>query len=441
MHPRPPLAASRSLEGSGDIMRRMFIVYEVLLYLVFVLVLPFFLLTGFLRGKYLANFPERIGFYRTPAGPHDLWIHAVSVGETLASRPVVDEVLRRRPGTSIVFTTTTITGQAQAQRLFPEATVTYFPFDFSTSVKRFLDHHRPRVFAAMETEIWPNATRLSRARGLRLVLANGRLSDRSFPRYRAIRPIVKRILRYYDRVLVRDESDRRRFIAIGAPAASVETTGNVKFDFAPDENPLPIAAELESLIANRPVLILGSTREGEEELIIPELKRFVDEKNAFIILAPRKPERFETVVALVNAASIPFVRRSELTESRKPQAASLLLLDTVGELARMYRYATVAFLGGSLVPTGGHNPIEPAAAGVPVCFGPHMTNFREIASTFLENQAAVEVRSAAELMAFARRMIDDPRARRSYGERARQTVEQNRGAAARTAAHIVELLA
>ena len=413
----------------------MFVLYEVLLYLVFVLALPFFLITGLLRGKYLANFPERIGFYRSPSAPHDLWIHAVSVGETLASRPVVDEVLRRRPGTSIVFTTTTLTGQAQARRLFPEATITYFPFDFSASVRRFLDHHRPRVFAAMETEIWPNVTRLSRARGLRLMLANGRLSDRSFPRYRIFRPIVSRILRNYDRVLVRDAGDRERFIAIGAPAEAVETTGNVKFDFALDDKPLPIRAELESLIAGRRVLVLGSTREGEEEMILPLLKPFIEKYDAFAIIAPRKPERFDAV-----AAMMPMVRRSQL-DNRQPTTDNVLLLDTVGELTRIYPFATVAFVGGSLVPTGGHNPIEPAAAGVPVCFGPHMTNFREIASTFLENDAAVEVRSPEELIAFATRMFDDPAARRAYGERARNTVDQNRGAAARTAERIVELLA
>ena len=151
----------RTANCEPDMIRRMFIAYEVLLYLVFLLVLPFFLITGLLRGKYLSNFPQRIGFYRTPAAAHDLWIHAVSVGETLASRPVVDELLRRRPKTSIVLTTTTITGQTQALRLFPDATITYFPFDFTSSVTRFLDHHRPRVFAAMETEIWPNVTRLS----------------------------------------------------------------------------------------------------------------------------------------------------------------------------------------------------------------------------------------------------------------------------------------
>jgi 3-deoxy-D-manno-octulosonic-acid transferase len=272
-------------------------------------------------------------------------------------------------------------------------------------------------------------------------MANGRLSDRSFPRYRALRPIIRRILRDYDRVLARDEGDRQRFIAIGAPPAAVETTGNVKFDFAVDEKPLAIGSQLLSLIAGRRVLILGSTREGEEEATLPELERFINEKDAFVIIAPRKPERFEVVAGLLTTTSIPFVRRSELTADRQAPAARLLLLDSVGELPRVYRYATVAFIGGSLVPTGGHNPIEPAAAGIPVCFGPHMTNFREIASTFLENDAAVEVRSSSELITFAARMFDDEVARREYGDRARRTVEQNRGAAARTAQRIVELLA
>jgi len=412
----------------------MFVAYEVLLYLVFILALPFFLITGLIRGKYLTNFPERMGLYRTPVRQHDIWIHAVSVGETLASRAVIDELLRRRPATSIVFTTTTITGQEQARRLFPDATVTYFPFDFSASVKKFLDHHRPKVFAAMETEIWPNVTRIARNRGLRLALANGRLSDRSFPRYRMLRPIVSRILGLYDRVLVREEGDRQRFIEIGAPASAVEVTGNVKFDYTPDPKPLEIAAALQTLIAGRRVLILGSTREGEEEMILSGLAKFIAAKNAFAIVAPRKPERFDAVAALMK--DVQFVRRAAIGERR----ADALLLDSVGELARVYAFGTVAFVGGSLVPTGGHNPIEPAAAGLPVCFGPHMTNFREIAAAFLQAQGAVEVKSPDDLYAFASRMFDDESARRAYGERARKVVEQNRGAAGRTAQRIIELL-
>jgi len=415
--------------------RAMFVLYEVLLYLVLLLALPYFLLTGMLRGKYLANFPERMGFYKSPAAAHDLWIHAVSVGETLAARPVVDEILRQRPATTIVFTTTTMTGQAQARRLFPEATVTYFPFDFATSVKRFLGHHRPRVFATMETEIWPNATRLSRAQGLRLLLANGRISDRSFPRYRLARPFVASVLRQYDRILAREETDRERFIAIGAPAANVETSGNVKFDYVPDDRPLEIAPRLASLIAGRKVLVLGSTMEGEDEALIPELERFIAAHNAFVIIAPRKPERFEIVASLLSKT--PFVRRSNWVE----QPADVLLLDTFGELARVYRFASAAFVGGSLVRTGGHNPIEPAADGIPVSFGPHMSNFREIARTFLRDGGAREVRSASDVFAFAANMFDDASAHREMSDRARRTVEQNRGAAARTASRIVELLA
>ena len=426
---------------TADIMPPMFLVYEGLLYLVFLLALPFFLLTGLLRGKYLSNFSERAGFYRSPAVQHDLWVHAVSVGETLAARPILDQLLQRRPQTSIVFTTTTITGQAQARRLFPEATITYFPFDFSSSVRRFLEHHRPRVFATMETEIWPNVTRLSRAAGVRLILANGRLSDRSFPRYRLLGPIVGRILRQYDRILAREENDRKRFIAIGAASERVEVTGNVKFDFASDDQPLPIAPHLTALISSRPVLILGSTVQGEDEALLPEIEVFVQERNAFLIVAPRRPERFEIVAGLLSTTSLNFVRRSEISANSQRPTANVLLLDTIGELSRIYRFGTVAFVGGSLVRSGGHNPIEPAAAGIPVCFGPHMSNFREIAATFLQNDAAVEVRSPEALVEFVQRMFDDPAARRELGDRARRTVEENRGAAMRTAERIVELLA
>jgi 3-deoxy-D-manno-octulosonic-acid transferase len=415
----------------------MFVVYEVLLYLVFIITAPFFLLTGFLRGKYLSNFPERMGFYRAKAASHDLWIHAVSVGETIAARPVVAEIMRQRPGTSIAFTTTTITGQAQAKRLYPDATVTYFPFDFAFAVRRFLDHHRPRAFATMETEIWPNVSRIAKSRGIRLILANGRISDRSFPRYRALRPLVGRVLRDYDRVLAREETDRQRFVAIGAPPSIVETSGNVKFDYEPDIAPLESAPELMTLIDGRNVIVLGSTIEGEDELLLPELERFVRETNAFAIIAPRKPERFEIVASLLATTSLRYARRSEFP----PRDAEVLLLDTFGELAKIYRFATVAFVGGSLVPAGGHNPIEPAAAGVPVCFGRSMSNFREIAQVFIDHEAAQQVESAEEVFAFARRMFADESLRCEWGERARLAVTQNRGASERTARRIVELLA
>ena len=419
----------------------MFVLYEVALYLVFVVTLPFFLLLGAMRGKYLTNFRERFGLYRTGAEPHDLWIHAVSVGETLAARPIVDEILRSRPGISIVFTTTTLTGQAQARRLYPGATVTYFPFDFTLSVRRFLDHHRPRLFVTLETEIWPNVTRLAAARGVRMLLANGRLSDRSYPRYRMFRPLLAPILARYAKILAREETDRERFVAIGAPASIVEVVGNVKFDYEPDDTPLEIAPALDALIAGRRVLVLGSTVEGEDEMLLEGVQALIAEQNAFVIIAPRKPERFEHVAALLATTSIRFVRRSQLDAAgATPPAAEVLIVDTFGELARMYRYATVAFIGGSLVPHGGHNPIEAAAAGVPVCFGPSMSNFREIAAVFVEHEAAREVATASEVLGFARTMFEDEELRRAWGERGRTTVAANRGASARTAERIAGLL-
>lgn len=425
----------------------MYFLYEGLLYLVLVLALPYFLLTGVLRGKYLANLPARLGIYRHRAEEHDLWIHAVSVGEVLAANPVVAEILKLRPETTFVFTTTTLTGQAQAKRLYPSATVTYFPFDFAFAVRRFLDHHRPRVFATMETEIWPNVTRIARERGLKLILANGRISDRSLPRYRAFRAVVGSVLRKYDRVLAREETDRDRFLAIGASPEAVEISGNVKFDYEPDESELEIAPLLEQLIGGRKVLVLGSTMEGEDEALLPEIERFINEQRAFVIIAPRKPERFELVAALLGTLPLRFVRRSELelpetgAPAPPPVLPDVLLLDTFGELARIYRYASVAFIGGTLVPTGGHNPIEAAASGVPVCFGPSMSNFREIAQVFLRNEAAVQVESAGEAIDFASSMFDNEYMQKTWGARARETVLQNRGASGRTARRILELLA
>ena len=419
----------------------MFLIYEVLLYLVFVLTLPFFLLAGFLRGKYLTNFTTRMGFYPGRPTRHDIWIHAVSVGEVLAARSVVNEIVRMRSDISFVFTTTTVTGQAQARRLYPDATVTYFPFDFSFSVNRFLSHHQPRVFATMETEIWPNVTRLATDRGMRLILANGRISDRSYPRYRVARLLIRRVLAHYEHILVREPTDRERFIAIGARPELVETTGNVKFDFEPDRTPLESAPMIERLIAGRKVVVFGSTMEGEDEALLPELERFVHERNAFVIIAPRKPERFEQVAGLLGTTSLRFIRRSELTAKAAEGAPpDVLLLDTFGELARVYPYATVAFIGGTLAPFGGHNPIEAAAAGVPVCFGKSMSNFREIAQSFLRNGAAHEVETAAQVISFAEQMLDNEGLRNEVGERARQTVLQNRGASGRTARRIVELL-
>ena len=419
----------------------MFMLYEALLYLAFVLAFPWFLVTGFLRGKYLTNFGPRLGFYRGAPMRHDLWLHAVSVGEVLAARPIVERIMKARPETSVIVTTTTISGQTLARSLFPDATLTYFPFDFSFEVSRFLRQFSPSAFANMETEIWPNVSRLTGQRGIRMLLANGRISDRSLRHYRPFRMLLSRVFSYYSVILARDPVDRDRFIAIGAPAERVEVSGNVKFDLGPQSRPLEIREELDALIAGRKVFVAGSTVEGEDEMLLAALPALIADLHAFVVLAPRKPERFELVAGLLAASPIRFVRRSEIGDyATKGRTFDLLLLDSIGELASIYQLAAAAFVGGSLVQTGGHNPIEPAAAGVPVCFGPYMTNFREIAATFLAKDAAVEVEDIPALSRFVRRMLTDEKANAEMSQRARETVERNRGAADHTAKRILEML-
>lgn len=411
----------------------MFFLYEILLYIVFILASPFFLV----RRKYRESFGKRLGNYDTAPARYDVWLHAVSVGETVAARTIVDRVLELRPDTRLVITTTTATGQATARRLFPEASVTYFPFDFSSSVRRFLRQHPARVFASVETEIWPNTVRHARAANLRLILLNARLSDRSFPRYRRMRWLLRSVLAGYSAILAREETDRKRFVEVGAPPQAVEVAGNVKFDFVPDSRPLEIEPQLRQWLGERRLFIAGSTMAGEDEMIIAIAPRILA-AGCRIAIAPRKPDRFATVAQLLRSAGLAFSKRSEI--GSRPIAGDVLLVDTIGELARMYGLAAAAFIGGSLVPAGGHNPIEAAAVGTPTAFGPHMSNFRDVAATFLAEGSAVQMNNAGELADWVLRMVRDDRARAELSRRGVATVERNRGAALRNARRIVELL-
>ncbi|HEY0789360.1 MAG TPA: 3-deoxy-D-manno-octulosonic acid transferase [Thermoanaerobaculia bacterium] len=417
----------------------MFALYEALLWAAFLLLLPWFAVVGFLKGKYWASFPARLGSYRGRGGEHDVWVQAVSVGEVAAAKSLIERLRERRGDLRIVVTTTTATGQAMARRLFPNDTVTYFPFDFSFSVRRFLAHHEPRLYVAVETEIWPNAARLARARRMRVAIVNGRLSDRSFHRYRRFRPLLTRIFGFYDELMVRSEADRERYVAIGARPERTFVTGNLKFDLDATTSEEPeIAPELLRLATGRPIFVAGSTMEGEDEALLAHLPRLVA-KGCFVVLAPRKPDRFEIVAGFLATSGIRWARRSELPNPGV-EAADLLLLDSIGELARIYRYAVAAFVGGSIVPTGGHNPIEPASAGTPVAFGPHMSNFREIAETFLAAGGAVQVQNAAQLIAFVEKMMVDTAAREDLAAKGRTVVDTNRGAAERTAERLLRLL-
>lgn len=417
----------------------MYALYEALLWLAFLVALPWFAVVGFLRGKYWGNLRERFGRYRSRPGRHDVWIHAVSVGEVAAAVPLVKRLRELRPDLELVITTTTNTGQEIAHRQFPFATVTWFPLDFAFAVRRFLRHHQPRLYATIETEIWPNAARISDEQGMGVILVNGRISDRSFGRYRAVQGILRRVFRHYDAVLVRSEADRERFAAIGADPKTVSVAGNLKFDLElPVGDPPPVVAEVARLATGRPIFITGSTMEGEDQAILQFLPGLIA-RGCFVVMAPRKPERFEIVAGLLTTSNLRWARRTEM-EGAPAAGADVFLLDSIGELARLYEIAAAAFVGGSLVPVGGHNPIEPAAFGVPVAFGPSMSNFREIAETFLAAGGAVQVESAEELIAFAIRMIEEPEAREALGRAGREVVDANRGAADRSARAVLEVL-
>lgn len=413
----------------------MFVIYEVVLSLVFVLLLPGFLFLRLIRGKPTGGLAARMGL-RLGKGSHDLWIHAVSVGEVAAARVIIDKVLALRPGTTVLVTTTTVTGQTLARRIFHDATVTWFPFDFTVTVKRFIDAYQPSSYVTIETELWPNIARILHARGIPALLVNGRISDRSFPRYRMIRPLAAQILRRYRAILAREEVDHDRFIAMGANPENVSVAGNVKFDYEPSDAPLEFTGALEALLGGRALFVAGSTTPGEEELIADIIPDLVG-RGVVTVLAPRKPGRFVEVAALLEQRQMRFIRRSEL--DRESQA-DVILLDTIGELSRLYRLARAAFVGGSLVPAGGHNPIEPAAVGVPVAFGPHMNNFRDIATALARSGAGVTVENPAELEQFVLRMVEDEESHRERSRAAIDTVDANRGAAERIATRIVEMI-
>lgn len=416
-------------------MPRMFLFYEVVLSLVFVLLLPVFLFLRLIRGKQTGSIRKRLGF-NLGDGEHDLWIHAVSLGEVAAARVIIDEVIRRRPDTTVLVTTTTVTGQNLAQRIFHDATVTWFPFDFTFTVKRFLDAYRPGAYVTIETEIWPNIARILADRSIPALLVNGRISDRSFPRYRMIRGLAGQILTRYSAVLAREQIDADRFVALGAERDRVEVVGNVKFDYEPSGEPLEIVDDLLRLARGRPIFLAGSTAAGEEEMILEVFDELL-RTGVLTIFAPRKPGRFDDVASLLDGRGISYLRRGEIGQGGPCDA---VLLDSIGELSRLYRYARVAFVGGSLVPGGGHNPIEPAAVGVPVAFGPYMNNFRDIAAALVQSGGGTTVESPEELARFIATVVgsDDEHGRRSTA--AIESVARNRGAAERIAGRIVEVI-
>jgi 3-deoxy-D-manno-octulosonic-acid transferase len=434
--------------GSRTAARRVslfFAVYDIGLLALFVLTLPYFLFQKVVRGRAYAPLAARSGRLSpavNPDGTPSIWVHAVSVGEVLASRGLLAEIKRRFPDRRLVVSTTTVAGQELAQRGLPGVdAVFYAPVDSRGAVRRALDRVNPSLLVLMETELWPNLIHAARRRGTRIAVVNGRLSPRSFPRYRAIRPLLRPLLAEVDLYLMQAEPHAERARAIGAPAERVNVSGNLKYDVAEPAAPDPALAGI--LEGRHPVWVAGSTVGGEEEIVLAAFRNLREQApGARLVLAPRHPERFDVVAQLVEADGLRSARRS-LLNGGTPAAESIevLVLDTIGELASVFGHARVAFIGGSLVPRGGHNVLEAAAAGCPVIVGPHMENFQEIASEFLGAGALVQVRDAEDLVPALLTLWNDPARRQEVGQRGRRLLERNRGAIARTADALAGLLA
>ena len=423
--------------------------YTLAIVVLAVLFSPWFGYQAIRYRKYIGSLRQRMGYLPVSFNldaDDSIWIHAVSVGEALTARALIGDLRERYPGLRVFLSTTTLTGQQVARnRLRDVDAVFFFPFDLPVFVNRTLRLVRPRLFIMMETEIWPNLLRACRRTGVKAVLVNGRISQRSFPRYRLARGFFRRVLADVDRFCMQSDGSARRVIEIGADPARVTVTGSLKFESV--ENPAALAGRGAGRVlrffripGGRPVFLAASTLKGEEQAVLSAFAavRRV-QPTALLIVAPRKPERFGEAESLARAEGHRVVRRTELAIDAEPRA-DVVILDTIGELAQLFQVATVVFVGGSLVDHGGHNILEPAVHGKPILFGPYMQNFAEIAGQFLASQAAVQVAGADELVDVVVRLSGDPVERARLGAAARALVEANRGAKARTLEAIAAVL-
>ena len=416
----------------------MYSLYSVLVLILAVLASPWFIYQALRYKKYVGSLGQRLGYLPVSFnmdGDESIWIHAVSVGEVLTARPLISELKRRYPNLRMFLSTTTMAGQQLARRSVRDVdAVFYFPFDFQFVIRRTLDLVRPRLFIMMETEIWPNLLRECRARAVKTAVVNGRLSARSYPRYRLIRPMMRRVLDHVDRFLVQSEESARRFIDLGADPARVVVTGSLKFDSLEVSSTALQARARDRVLryfrmpASRPVIVAGSTMKGEEGAVLQAFRRVRSvAPNTLLVIAPRNPERFGEAEQLARQEGWKVSRRSDLAIDAEPRV-DVVVLDTIGELATVYQIATVVFVGGSLVATGGHNVLEPAVFGKPIVFGPHMQNFAEIAEAFVVNGAGLQLAGEEELEEAFLSLMSDPVRRARLGAAARALVEANRGA-------------
>lgn len=433
------------------------LLYSLALVVAIVIALPYWLFRMAWSGRYRHGLSQRLGLIspglRKFVGERStIWIHAVSLGEVIAASRLIERIQSLDPGLQMVISTTTRTGQRLAQERFDitrepindsahgQTRVFYYPIDFAWIVRRYLKALKPRALILIESELWPRMLVEAERAGVPVIIVNGRISNRSLPRYLALRTLWAPLLRKLTLVLAQSEEDRVRFVDIGVPADKVRSAGNLKYDVRA-VGELPITCELLThLPQSGKVIVAGSTLEGEETFLLDAFRELLaDIPELTMILAPRHPERFRSVEKLITDAGMPAIRRSNwMQQPTTILAGSVFLLDTVGELASVYSLASVAFVGGSLIPAGGHNPLEPAQFAVPIVMGPYVENFRGIVAAMLE-QEAIRVTPPERLCPVLQELLTSPEAK-SMGIRARYVFEEQAGASDTCLAAIRKIL-
>ena len=409
-------------------------IYTIVLTLGLVLTIPYYLMRF---RKYGPTIGERLGSVRWEDGS-TIWVHAVSVGEVKAVEQLIEGLGEMLPGHRLVVSTTTPTGRGLAQERKDIDRIVYFPLDLPIAVKRSLNRIHPELVIVAETEIWPNFLRECRRRGIPVVMVNGRISDKSYPRYMAGRRWLRSVLDDYRVLGMQSETDAERIRAIGAPPDKVVVYGNMKYDLPATTHTLDPHLE-KALERTHPLLVAASTAAGEEILVLEAYRQLrQSNKNLKLLLAPRLPQRFDEVAQALDDGGLGYVRRSGSTPPFED--SSILLLDSIGELTAVFEHATVVFMGGTLVPRGGHNVLEPARFGKAVVFGPHMENFRDMALSFLEARAAIQVEDVHELVREVQGLLDRPDMASEIGGNGRRLVEANRGATAKALKAIESLI-
>lgn len=432
-----------------------YLLYSLLFTLGILLLSPRFLWDALTHGKYVEGLGQRLG--KLPVirgeGSSVIWLHCVSVGETQAARPLARALLEKFPGHKLVVSTVTRTGQRVAREVFrgEASAVIYFPFDWAWTVRRALRCVDPSLVLVMETELWPRFLLESRRRGVPVALVNGRLSEKSFGRYKLIRGFIRRVVSCLDLALMQSEADAARITALGLERERVEVSGNLKFDMLASTDEHQLTEELRSRFGfhqTGPLIIAASTHAAEERIAMEAfglLRARPEGRNARLLIAPRHPERFNEVAAVLSSYGLRWSRRSEPARD-EDKSADVILLDSIGELRSTYRLARLVFVGGSIAPTGGHNVLEPAASGACIITGAHTENFTAIINAFLERDALVQLppltdeEAPAHLASVLAELLSDEARRRKIVTGATEVLSENRGATLYTAERIAGLL-